>query len=337
MFADSQHIVVEAPARIHLGFLDLGGGLGRRFGSLGLTLEELSTRVLVSFADRTQCEGPQSDRALSIVARMSKAFVVERPLRVVVERAIPQHAGLGSGTQLALAVGTAMAHLHGLRIGARQIAVTLDRGNRSGIGIGAFESGGFLLDGGRGPSGDPPPIVSRMPFPADWRVLLILDHAARGLHDAAESRAFSALPAFSEELGAHLCRLALMRALPALAESDLENFGRAVSEIQRSVGDYFAPAQGGRYSSRPVTEALAWLEAEGVRGVGQSSWGPTGFGIIGSPADGESLWRKGTARFAAVPELQFVICRGRNQGASIAAPPSIGVAANRSALVRPAT
>src|SRR6185369_13930596 len=40
-----RRVTVTAPARLHLGFLDLEGGLGRRFGSLGLTLEGVVTRV----------------------------------------------------------------------------------------------------------------------------------------------------------------------------------------------------------------------------------------------------------------------------------------------------
>jgi hypothetical protein len=31
-------LALWAPARLHMGFLDLDGGLGRRFGSLGFTL-----------------------------------------------------------------------------------------------------------------------------------------------------------------------------------------------------------------------------------------------------------------------------------------------------------
>ncbi len=101
-------------------------------------------------------------------------------MRVVVTKAIPEHAGLGSGTQLALAVGCAFAKVFGLALAPRDIAGILDRGGRSGIGIGAFERGGFLVDGGRGAGDAPPPITSRIEFPEDWRVVLILHPGARG-------------------------------------------------------------------------------------------------------------------------------------------------------------
>ncbi|MGH6945016.1 MAG: beta-ribofuranosylaminobenzene 5'-phosphate synthase family protein, partial [Geminicoccaceae bacterium] len=47
-------VTVCAPARLHLGFLDLHGGLGRRFGSIGLTLEDIATRLRATPAGETQ-------------------------------------------------------------------------------------------------------------------------------------------------------------------------------------------------------------------------------------------------------------------------------------------
>ncbi|NIQ97303.1 MAG: GHMP kinase, partial [Desulfuromonadales bacterium] len=72
---------------------------------------------------------------------------------MTVEEAIPEHVGLGSGTQLGLAVAAAMTRLHGLELDSSELLRRLDRGLRSGIGIGAFRMGGVLLDGGIGPDG----------------------------------------------------------------------------------------------------------------------------------------------------------------------------------------
>lgn len=62
-----------------------------------------------------------------------------------------------------------------------------ERGIRSGIGIGAFRSGGLLVDGGRGLETDIPPIISRMDFPQQWRILLVFDTRQQGVHRAQES------------------------------------------------------------------------------------------------------------------------------------------------------
>lgn len=308
---------VVAHARLHLGFLDLHGGLGRRFGSIGVTLEEPRTALTVRSARSFAVNGPSSERARQIALRLMDGLGLAGPFEILLEEAIPRHAGLGSGTQLALALGAAMARCSGVSADARRIARTARRGARSGIGIGAFESGGVIVDGGRAEDeDDPPPIVSRLEFPEGWRVLLLFDPKGGGLHGSDEYEAFRLLPQFPERLSADLCRLVLMQALPALTEADLPRFGEAVTELQRRVGDYFAPAQGGRFSSPHVAAALAWLEAAGIAGFGQSSWGPTGFAFAASPAEGEALMAEAERRWGG--SLRFRLVRGRNSGAEIA-------------------
>ena len=97
-------------------------------------------------------------------------------------------------------------------------------------------------------------------------MLLVFDDACRGVHGTAEREAFAALPEFPSQDSAHLCRLTLMQALPALAESDIEGFGQAITELQRRIGDYFAPVQEGRYASTRVGEAVEWLSRGGAAG-----------------------------------------------------------------------
>jgi beta-RFAP synthase len=73
--------------------------------------------------------------------------------------------------------------------------------------------------------------------------------------------------------------MVLMQLLPALVEDDVTRFGRALTEIQRLVGDAFAPAQGGRFATKVVSNCIdAMLEA-GAYGAGQSSWGPACYGL----------------------------------------------------------
>ncbi|HYG90668.1 MAG TPA: beta-ribofuranosylaminobenzene 5'-phosphate synthase family protein [Azospirillum sp.] len=307
---------VTAPARLHLGFVDMNGGLGRRFGSLGLTLDGIATTVRARPADRLHATGPSAERALGAAQVLCERFRWPMGAELTVADAIPEHVGLGSGTQLGLAVGAALAQLHGHPVRARETAAVLERGARSGIGIGAFEDGGVILDGGRGTGQAPPPIITRLPFPEHWRVLLILHRDGQGLHGRAENQAFKDLPPFPAERAGHLCRLMVMSALPALAEGDADAFGRAVGELQRAVGDHFAPVQGGRFTSPDVADALAWLEAEGIPGIGQSSWGPTGFAIVGDAGRAKALLAAAERRWKGTP-LEFRLCRGRNRGAAM--------------------
>ncbi|MDD5364626.1 MAG: GHMP kinase [Gallionellaceae bacterium] len=307
---------VRAPARLHMGFLDLNGSLGRCFGSLGLALEELATEVTAWGDERIRADGPQSQRVEAFARATLEGMGIKSGARLLVRQAIPEHAGLGSGTQLALAVGTALARLYGVERSPRALASSLHRGHRSGIGLGLFERGGFVVDGGRGDQDVPPTVTANLEFPPNWRLLLILDPAHRGLHGDAEKQAFAALPRFSESQAGQLCRLALMQAMPALAEKDIASFGAAISGIQAVVGDHFAPVQGGRYASARVTRALAFCAGNGAAGVGQSSWGPTGFALTGSETQAHSLARAARHAFAG-GGLEFMVCTGRNRGAEI--------------------
>ena len=217
---------------------------------------------------------------------------------------------------MALAVGTAVARLYSAAWPPREIATALGRGGRSGIGLGLFEHGGFVVDGGRGEQDIPPTLISRLAFPAHWRLVLVFDPAYKGLHGAAEKQAFADLPHFPDASAGHLCRLALMQAMPALAEGDIARFGSAISAIQGIVGDHFAPAQGGRFASSRVTRALGWLAANGAAGVGQSSWGPTGFALVDSETQARTLVRIAAIDFAN-DGLEFMVCTGRNAAAEI--------------------
>ena len=288
-----QIVQVEAPARLHLGFLDLRGDLGRRFGGVGVSLEGIQTRVECARSAEFSANGPDSERALKYARRLLSMMGREDAVGIEVRQAIPQHAGLGSGTQMALAVGTAVNHLFELGLTSYEIAEKLARGGRSGIGLGSFEQGGFLVDGGRGDGDQLPPIIARHPFPEHWRIVLLMArHDKEGLSGESERRAFGNLPEFPASDAAHLCRLTLMRILPSLLESDLPGFARGIGELQDKIGDYFAPAQGGRFSHLNIMHLLKQAKQLGFQGAGQSSWGPTGFILADSETQAHALVRK---------------------------------------------
>lgn len=312
---------IVAPGRLHLGFLDLAGTLGRRFGSLGISLDRPATTVRLHRSTRLEASGPDAERAAAAVEKAARRLGLHAGVKVVVEQALPPHSGLGSGTQLGLAVATGMSLLEGKAFTPREIGAALGRGARSAIGIGAFTDGGVILDGGKplgsGPGDPPPPIISRLPFPERWRILLVYDRTHRGLSGPEEVKAMDGLPPFADTLAGHMARLAVMVALPALAVEDVRHFGEAVGEMQRLLGDHYAGAQGGRYTSAAVAEVMDWLEGEGTAGVGQSSWGPTGFAIIGDPQTAERLTDEARTRFAGNPSLAFECVRGSNGGARV--------------------
>jgi beta-ribofuranosylaminobenzene 5'-phosphate synthase len=309
-------VTISCTARLHLGFFDLEGSLGRRFGSIGVSLDQPVTRLVARHSKTTRVRGAEHERVARYLTLMLTHLRLAGHHDIEVHQAMPPHAGLGSGTQLALAVATAVRRLHGWPDDPRTDAAYLGRGARSGIGVGLFSQGGLVIDGGKGSLNDPPPLLARTAVPEAWRVLVVLDRDREGLSGSRERAAFDSLGPMDAAVSGAICRLVLMQALPALAEQDLPSFGAAITAIQTHVGDYFAPSQGGRFTSPGVGAALRLLAEAGATGIGQSSWGPTGFAF--APSDTEARRLAGIVEESLpTKRLDLLICRVFNQGASV--------------------
>jgi beta-ribofuranosylaminobenzene 5'-phosphate synthase len=310
-------VTVAAAARLHLGFLDMNGGLGRRFGGLGLAIDRPATRLTIRRAPAPAVEGLGADRAARHLALLTRHLGLTPAYRLTIHEAIPAHAGLGSGTQLALAIAAALRHLEGIRADELRDALLLRRGARSGVGLGLFQRGGLIVDGGRGAQTATPPVVARMDFPPQWRVIVVLDPRTEGMHGRDEQAAFARLADFEAASAAEICRLVLIKALPALAEHDIGSFGDAIARLQEIAGDYFAPAQGGApYASAAVGRVMEELRRHGARGTGQSSWGPTGFAFAPGASEARRLCDR-THEKAAAWGIDMAICKGVNHGALV--------------------
>jgi beta-ribofuranosylaminobenzene 5'-phosphate synthase len=309
-------VQVTTTARLHLGFLDLAENLGRRFGSIGLAIDAFETSVELREAPTLEVSGEERERGALIAHRIAAGLRLDTRKKLTISNAIPGHAGLGSGTQLALAIATAFRRLAGLPLDPREDARLLDRGARSGVGVALFERGGLAVDAGRGPNTEIPPVVAWMNLPSDWRVLLLLDPHVEGAHGEEERRAFAGLPRFSAEAASEICRRTLMQILPGVAEVDMEAFGNGVARIQEILGDHFAPAQGGgRFISARVGRIAARLKSLGAHGIGQSSWGPTGFAFASDPDHAQFLAQRACADREHGVEIR--ICSARDRGAEI--------------------
>jgi beta-RFAP synthase len=186
-----------------------------------------------------------------------------------------EHVGLGSGTQLAMAVARCLvAFLGRSDRSPAQLARSVGRGRRSAIGVHGFQMGGFVVEGGKRESDAISPLVARMHFPEDWQFVLVIG-GSKGHHGSAEREAFERLAPIGGELTAKLCQLTMLGMLPSIADHDYPAFAGALSEFGRRVGECFAAQQGGTYTSPLAGVVLDTLARYGVHGVAQSSWGPT--------------------------------------------------------------
>ena len=291
MGADREAVFVETAARLHFGVLDLRGARGRWFGGIGAAAPAPTLLLSATRAETIEITGEDAERAAEFASRFLTHHGLDRRIRLHVHRALPRNVGLGSGTQLALAVARALAEIHGVSTDPRGLARAVGRARRSAIGTWTFADGGLVVEGGRHPDRDEcGPLVSRLSFPPDWRcVLAVPDAVGPGISGAAEEAAFASLPQPSVREVERVAHLVLLTLLPALADADLPTFGRALTEIQEITGCWFASVQGGAFARGPSEELVRRLSEWGAFGVGQSSWGPTVYGIVSGEAAGRDL------------------------------------------------
>jgi beta-ribofuranosylaminobenzene 5'-phosphate synthase len=293
-------VAVEAPARLHLGLIDLSGRLGRVDGGIGVTL---MAPALVLEAERRESltvsggGGELQAKARDAAHRVLDRIGVRGGAAIRIRTSIPRHVGLGSGTATALAAGMAVSRLYDAGLTARELAPIVGRGGTSGIGTAAFESGGLILDGGHsfGPSGEkqefcpsaasagvpPAPVLARLPFPDDWRIVLAIPEKASRVGGEQEVDIFKEHCPVPVEEVRQVCHEVVMRLLPGVAGHELGLFASAVNALQALGFKQVEVAL-----QEPVVRALiAGLREEGAACTGLSSFGPTVYAVTdGDPA-----------------------------------------------------
>jgi beta-RFAP synthase len=331
-------IEVRTCARLHLGLLDNNGEQGRLYGSIGLAVSRPNLLLRAEPADKLLVEGLDAERVATYAQRFMHHYGVPSGAHLNLIAAIPAHVGLGSGTQLGLAVGSALARLAGLRLSVQDIAFAVGRGLHSGIGIATFQHGGFVLDGGRRIIAQPahppdailsngenrqidtgrvPPVLMKHSMPKDWFFVAAIPDTSKGFSGEKENRAFLQLPEAPSRVVEKISWVLLMKMLPALIEKDIASFGRALTSIQSMVGDCFASVQGGRFSN-PISEKIVdFLLDRGAAGVGQSSWGPTVYGLIQGRNQARQLAKKVGAFMAELGGGQILCLQPQNRGAQV--------------------
>ena len=313
-------VYVKTPARLHLGLIDLNGDLGRMFGGLGVGINHPNVIVEAEQSRSLFIEGQETELAKALARRFFDAYRVPANVHIDVKQAIPAHVGLGSGTQLSLAIAVALARLLNIKASTQELTVVMDRAKRTGIGTAIFEKGGFVIDGGKAINNPEspvlPPLIYRQPFPNEWRFIAAIPNLTQGLSNLKETSAFNKLQKMSAEEVGKICRLTMLKLLPALAEHDIKNFGEALTSIQEIIGGYFAQVQGGRFTRADIADYVEFMQENGAYGVGQSSWGPAFYGVIKQEEAKEASSKVKACLNKGVGGQVFV-AKANNKGATI--------------------
>ena len=311
---------VRTPSRLQWGLLRPARKAdgGRSFGGMGLTIEGQGVVLEATEAAEFSWSGLFGNRVEEFVCRYLESasrsgLEPVQPAHIEVVSAPPSHCGLGSGTQLALAIAWALAYFSGHSQGVSLLAGHMRRALRSSLGCQGFAMGGLLLDPGQQSAGsgmaEP---EKRVEFPKEWPILVVIAENCGSWFGNRETVAFKALHS-PESVSVAMERLAVNDILPAVRNRDFASLGDPVHEFNRLAGEAFSSVQGGAYSSPAIAEIVESLRVWGIRGVGQSSWGPCVFGLLAD--SDEAIWVKKRLQFSFPGRVW--ISRARKIGADM--------------------
>jgi beta-RFAP synthase len=349
----SHCLEVAAPSRLHFGLLSFGPESGsrptpravsssagddtagvpgtssnpRQFGGAGVMIEQPGLLLRLTSRERLTATGPAGDRAMAFAQRFAayQRLAEEPRCQIDVVRLPRQHAGLGVGTSLGMAVAAGLAAWLGLPpMSAEQLAASVGRGRRSAVGALGFLRGGLIVEGGKSADDLLSPLVDRVELPEAWRFVAIIP-AGQGLSGVDEEAAFRQLPPVASATSAALREELMDRLLPAARSGDFEALSESLYRFNRASGECYSAHQGGPYASRQLADLVAAIRAAGIRGVGQSSWGPTLFALLADQPAAERF----VSEFAPCPLAEcaeWIITAVSQRGATVTAPRSAGAA-----------
>ncbi len=317
------HVKITTPSRLHFSLLDLNGVLGRIDGGFGLTIANPNFQIIAEKSTAIEVSTSiYQERAIAVLQRFQQAYPFPG-IKIKFESEIPMHSGFGSGTQLALGIAQAVNLLYQFGLNVQELAQAVGRGGTSGIGVAAFNTGGFIVDGGHRypeekasflPSSAvgnilPPPILFRYPFP-ELPLLIVMPNCTR-IYGNKEIELFRTLCPQPEWVAQKLSHILLLQILPALIEDDMHNFGKALNNIQTFGWKRVEiDAQGAELQS-----TLDFLRDTRAFGAGVSSWGPA---ICAITDDVDRLKQETDAFLKTLPNGgNCFITHANNVGASI--------------------
>jgi len=269
----------------------MNGQLGRVDGSLGLSIEKPSVELTAWLSNEFKVYGKEAAKTEATARHFLTKTGSKQKVSIAVKETIPEHAGFGSETQLSLAAAASIAKLLDLDISTFELARLMGRGGTSGIGVAAFDGGGLILDAGHSfgkkkekesflPSSasDAPPakVLARYDFPEDWGFILATPTASKGAFGHREIEIFREIcPIRGDEVAA-ITRIILVKLLPSLIDRDIDTFGSGLSDLQTH-----GLAKAAKRFMHPATEkCIEALLRGGAYGAGQSSFGPTAYGLV---------------------------------------------------------
>ena len=319
MSSAPESVIIKTGSRLHFGLIDPVGSSGRLYAGAGVMVESPGVRLAARLSqdgDRVAAEDPIAGRVEDFISRFRKHTGCDARFNIKITSCPGDHLGLGTGTQLGMAISTACSILLELDGETDAVANRTSRGRRSAIGVHGFERGGFLVDGGKTGERELSALRARIELPRAWRFLLVISPGHRGLSGQQEADCFEQLEAIPAETVARLEALLDKGLVPAAENDDWPAFSRALHEFGLLAGEPFQEAQGGAFSTDLAAEIARYLREAGIEGVGQSSWGPTLYALLPERQEAETTAGELRERFG-LHGGEVRVTRPLNRGAAV--------------------
>jgi beta-ribofuranosylaminobenzene 5'-phosphate synthase len=283
-------VTVNAPAHLHTGNFDMTGDLGRLYGTVGFAVDRMLE------VEVAKCKGIKSEDkdACLFAKRFVDAYNLEGA-EVTVKKSIPKFVGMGYHTTLALSIGAALAKIYGLNLTTEEIALTMQRGAITSLGVHAFKVGGFIVEGGfRLDQREKmiPPLIFHQPVPDNWQFVIAIanvpqEKIIKMRED--EDNILRNLHLMPKETSDMLSRIVLVKIMPAIIEKDLKAFGEGLTAFNSELGKFWNQYQCGRTYCHPIVEDAVKIMLNRSTCACQTSWGPTIYGIVDQESTAETL------------------------------------------------
>ncbi len=327
-------MIIQTPSRLHITLIDLNGSIGRIDGGVGLTIqkpglilqaEAQDTGIDVKFSKKDvnpNLKNEYIEKIENSANRMIKSLKINSGYKFLVKETYPAHSGLGSGTQISLAVGKSILNLHDMDMKSPEIAKIVGRGGTSGIGVRSFDKGGLIIDGGHkldekpdflpssASKASPAPLIARYDFPEDWNIVLAVPNVPAGASGPKEVSIFQKYCPIPLESVQELSHILLMKMMPAIVEKDIDSFGDSINKIQNTG---FKKVE--LDLQHPIINNLIEnMRSAGAAGVGMSSFGPTVYAITDN---GSKEIEKAAINTMKEVGGELIITKAQNNGAII--------------------
>ncbi len=272
-------VSVKAGYRIHMGFYRFSD-YPLIYGALGAAIENprLTVNVRECNSLAITCE---TDYTKSLVKDVINYLGLSN-VCVEVTGYVKHHVGLGSTTRIVLATLVGLSTLKRFEIDAVEAAYKLGRGKVSSVGIYTFMYGNLVIDSGLKLESNEvrhAKPLTIIPIPKDWYVVIAVPEDIKGPSEDEERKIMSNVKEFMDQ---NLLYRYILRLMSAAIHRDFKLFTDSLHNIQLLTGKYFSEYQGGIFCCDISQELADIMMRLGLRGIGQSSWGPTIYGFTNS-------------------------------------------------------